>query len=286
MPKEFSRRTEFDNIRDFNPAHIFECGQCFRWLPSEDSAEGGRQVWIGASGSYAAEISYEDGRLIIDSTGGDKEFWYEYFDLATDYGKIKDDLIKNEPRMKEPCEYGCGIRILNQDLFETLISFIISQNNNIPRIRKNIEALCDAYGEPIGIFGGRTLHAFPTPEALAAADVCELAELRLGYRCEYIKESSAAYLEGGAPKTREEMLEMHGVGPKVANCIMLFGLHDVAAFPIDTWVKYIMHDMYGFDEGDVKGMQRFARDKFGGYAGYAQQYLFHYYREKGKEAGE
>ena len=276
MPGEFKYRIEFENIEDFNPAHIFECGQCFRWLPADDAGE----KWRGAAGPYAAEVAFSDGRLTIDSNCGDEEFWYEYFDLAADYGEIKRTLTLSEPRIKEACEYGSGIRILRQDLYEALISFIISQNNNIPRIRKCIEALCEKYGEVVGTSGGNTVHAFPRPEVLAEADVCDLAELKLGYRCEYIKQSSAAYLEKGAPKNREELLAMHGVGPKVANCIMLFGLHNVEAFPIDTWVKYIMHDMYGFDESDMKGMRKFAKEKFGRYAGYAQQYLFYYYRER------
>lgn len=261
----------FKDIHDIDLTHIFECGQCFRWVPD------GSGAYTGVAGSFAAHVSLsESSDLIIDATGGDEAFWRRYFDLDTDYGAIKSELVKGEPRVKAATDYGSGIRILNQDLFETIISFIISQNNNIPRIRKNIEALCGRYGERIN----DDYAAFPKPQALACAKESDLASLRLGYRSRYIIESARQYLEEGPPDTKERLLSFTGIGPKVANCIMLFGLHDVAAFPIDTWVKHIMNDMYGFDEKDVKGMQKFADDRFGELAGYAQQYLFYYYRDR------
>ncbi|MBO5513001.1 MAG: 8-oxoguanine DNA glycosylase [Mogibacterium sp.] len=263
-------RVIIENVKDADLTHIFECGQVFRWRPY---GEGYR----GAAGDKSASVSYDSGVFTIDATGGDEDFWRHYFDLDTDYGEIKSALVSSEPRIKAATDYGYGIRILNQDLYETIISFIISQNNNIPRIRKNIEALCDSYGERIN----DDFAAFPSPEALASAKEDDLAKLRLGYRCRYIIESSKQYLNDGPPSTREGLLSFCGIGPKVADCIMLFGLHQVAAFPIDTWVKHIMNDMYGFDEKDVKGMQRFADERFGELAGYAQQYLFYYYRDRG-----
>lgn len=300
----YNKKIVFENIKDFHPVHIFECGQVFRWVPeiaescgAVDDCENGTCVYAGFAGAYAARVTYKEktmpnadmqgrgaccGTLIIEASGGSEEFWYDYFDLGTDYGEIKKKLANSEPAIENAVAYGGGIRILNQDPFETIISFIISQNNNIPRIRKCIEALCVKYGEAIS--GNNTDdvmgYAFPTPEALADADLMDLAALKLGYRNAYIKESARLYLNNGCPACREDLLAMHGVGPKVANCIMLFGLRDVAAFPIDTWIRHIMHDMYGFDEKDIKGMQRFAAEKFGSYAGYAQQYLFYYYRDK------
>ena len=262
-----------ETVKDTDLTHIFECGQCFRWVPD------GPGAYEGAAGSFAARVTLEGDRLSIDATGGDEAFWRNYFDLDTDYGAIKKALTESEPLIRPATEYGSGIRILNQDPFETIISFIISQNNNIPRIRKNIESLCDAYGEPIE---GSKRKAFPTPKALAAAEECDLAAMKLGYRCAYIKAAAERYLSTGCPANREELLAFHGVGPKVANCIMLFGLRDTAAFPVDTWVKQIMNDMYGFDPGDVKGMQEFAARKYGDLAGYAQQYLFYYYRDRSR----
>ena len=263
----------FKDIHDADLVHIFECGQCFRWVPD------GPGSYSGAAGSFAGRISLEGGELRVEATGGDEAFWRRYFDLDTDYGEIKRKLVDADPLIKPATEYGSGIRILNQDPFETIISFIISQNNNIPRIRKNIESLCRTYGEPIE---GSSLYAFPSPEALAAADVEDLAALKLGYRSGYIKASAERYIEEGCPDCREQLLAFHGIGPKVANCIMLFGLRDTAAFPVDTWVRQIMNDMYGFELKDAKGMQAFAADRFGELAGYAQQYLFYYYRDRSK----
>ncbi len=268
-----------EGVKDIDLTHIFECGQCFRWVP----AEGGE--YAGAAGDKAARVSLEGDELTVEATGGDEAFWRGYFDLGTDYGRIRAALADGEPRIEAACRYGYGIRILKQDPFETIISFIISQNNNIPRIRKNIESLCRTYGHPIEgseevSSDGEKVYSFPSPEALAEAGVSDLAALRLGYRSEYIKASAKQYLAEGCPACREELLSFHGIGPKVANCIMLFGLRDTAAFPVDTWVKQIMNDMYGFEMSDVKGMQAFAAEKFGPLAGYAQQYLFYYYRDR------
>lgn len=276
-------RIVFDNIDDFNTVHIFECGQCFRWVKEDEGDSSENPAYTGAAGSYAARVSYEGRRLTIEASGGDRAFWADYFDLGTDYGGIKEKLSKSEPKIKEATDYGYGIRILNQDLFETIISFIISQNNNIPRIRKNVDSLCERYGELIGNIHGKDTYAFPKAEALAAASPEELAELKLGYRSSYITESSREYLERGVPCCRDDLIKMHGIGPKVANCIMLFGLKDVEAFPLDTWVRHIMNDIYGLDEKDDKGMYEIARERFGKYAGYAQQYLFYYYRDKGNK---
>lgn len=269
------KRIVFRDIRDLDLTHTFECGQCFRWVPD------GSGAYSGAAGSFAARIRMEGNDLVIEAAGGDEAFWKNYFDLDTDYGKIKERLAESEPLIRPAAEYGCGIRILNQDIFETIISFIISQNNNIPRIRKNIESLCDRYGETIE---GADRRAFPSPEALAEADEEELAAMKLGYRGPYIIAAAKRFLECGSPEGREELLAYLGIGPKVANCIMLFGLRDTEAFPVDTWVKQIMNDMYGFEMNDTKGMQRFAAEKFGGLAGYAQQYLFYYYRDGKKMA--
>ncbi len=278
------RTITFENVRDFDLTHIFECGQCFRWVPADD----GTDDYIGAAGRNAARISYDPAvnELKITSTDGDEAFWRQYFDLETDYSFLKAELVNSDPKLADAVNYGCGIRILNQDLFETVISFIVSQNNNIPRIRKNIESLCCKYGDLIGDAFGREWYAFPRPEVLAAADEDDLAALKLGYRAGYIKAASERFVHdcrcGSLPETRDDILSYRGVGPKVADCIMLFGLRCTEAFPVDTWVRHIMNDMYGFDEGDRKEMELFAKKRFGVLAGYAQQYLFYYYRDKGR----
>lgn len=284
------------NTKDTCLEHIFDCGQTFRWLKEDSQGKTSEEndkcteCYTGVCGEYAAKISLTGDELMIEATGGDENFWHNYFDLGRDYSSLKESLVEKEPLIEGATESGYGIRILNQDFFEMLISFIISQNNNIPRIRKCIEAICTEYGEKIP---GSDRYAFPKPEVLAEADVCRLAELKLGYRCSYIVESAKRYVELGKPdynnvaefgdfcesaNLKKELLKYHGVGPKVADCIMLFGLGRIDAFPIDVWVKRIMNDMYGFELNDIKGMQKFAEEKFGEIGGIAQQYLFHYYR--------
>ncbi len=288
LQKVDTRIFEFAGVRDMDLTHVFECGQCFRWVPALD----GSGDYIGAVGGYAARAHYdkssygdeqcnaEAGTLTLEVTGGSEDFWYNYFDLGTDYSEIKSVLAASDPSMEDAISYGQGIRILRQELFETIVSFIISQNNNIPRIRKNIEALCERYGEPIGVAFGREWYAFPSPRALAEAEIEGLAELKLGYRSAYIRAAGERFISCGEPSSSGEVLSFLGVGPKVANCIMLFGLRQVDAFPIDTWVKQIMNDRYGLAISDVKGMADFAKERFGRYAGYAQQYLFYYYRDR------
>lgn len=269
----------FDVKEHFNIRETLECGQCFRWeelSPLEYLIFAGKNVCIARQ---------QKDKLVINNYRGSKAFWRNYFDLDMDYGLFKEELLKNEPKLGEAIEYGGGIRILNQDFFEVLISFIVSQNNNIPRIKKCIEALCNKYGEDLGVIEDEEIYAFPSVDALAHADPEDIKELKLGYRAPYIVASAKRFSEEGVPQgTYKEkhdiLLSYHGVGPKVANCISLFGLRDFEAFPIDTWVKKIMVDMYGFKENDTKGMQNFAKEKFGEIGGIAQQYLFYYYRDR------
>ena len=271
----------FDNLHDIELPHVFECGQCFRWNKCEDGS------YIGVAGGYAAHVSLEhhgdSSSLIIECTGGSEEYWHSYFDLDTDYGAMKKTLLAGEPKLQTSIDICHGIRILNQDYWEVLISFIISQNNNIPRIKKCIESLAMNYGTEIGEFMGEVRYAFPTPEQLSKATLEELADLKLGYRNAYLVSAPKHFAEHGVPTgTTEEkhkaLLSYLGVGPKVANCILLFGLRDFTAFPIDIWMKKIMVDLYGFDIKDIKGMQKFADKHFGELGGIAQQYLFYYYR--------
>ena len=260
----------FEQVKDINLAHTFECGQCFRWNPIGED-------YLGVVGDYACRAHLEDDVLTLQVSGGDEAFWRNYFDLDTDYGAIKSILISQEPRIEKAIESGYGIRILRQNCFEALISFIVSQNNNIPRIKKCIEGLCESFGHRIDFPCEGSLYSFPTAGTLAAASVEDLAMLKLGYRDRYIIEAGKRFVEEGEP-CRESISSYLGVGPKVANCIKLFGMRCVDAFPIDVWVRRIMADMYGFEENDVKGMQKFAEEKYGELGGYAQQYLFHYYR--------
>ena len=290
-------------VRDFNPDQIFDCGQCFRW---EKNSAG---LWQGIAGGRRAAVEYDaagadcsayadcgTGVLRIEdsllrSGGCTREealkYWRNYFDLDRDYGQIKEKLVEQEPRISAATREGGGIRILNQDFWELLISFIVSQNNNIPRIMKCIEGLCSAFGEPVyRDMDGKTWYSFPKPEALLGKTEEDLKEIKLGYRDSYIVRAADKFLKNGIPagtmeEKRKQLLEYHGIGPKVADCIMLFGCREFTAFPVDTWVKTIMNDMYGFEKKDIKGMQAFARERFGDLRGFAQQYLFYLYRDKG-----
>lgn len=283
-------RIKISGVRDFDPDQIFDCGQCFRW---EKSPEGS---WQGIPGGRKAEVSFEaegaGGRdysrpgvlTIQDSLLGAGlcserealEFWWNYFDLDRDYGEIKRILAREDKVMQEAIGYGGGIRILRQEPWETLVSFIISQNNNIPRIKKCIESLAEALGEK---------GSLPSPEVLAKADISELAQCRMGYRDKYLIEAAGQYLRWGMPDTAEELRRFSGVGPKVANCIALFGLGLIDSFPIDVWMRRVMSSLYGFEEKDVKGMTAFAGEKFAPYGGIAQQYLFYFITHKGVDKG-
>ena len=221
--------------------------------------------------------------MYIDGSGSE-EFWRDYLDLGRDYGKIKEKLSEDDEIIGAAIEYGSGIRLLNQDRWETLISFIISQNNNIPRIKGCIEKLCAMFGKPIGTFRGKEYFSFPERERLAGISEEDLEPVRLGYRARYIVETAKADIdlekasELDTPSLYRYLLSLTGVGPKVANCILLFGFSRYDSFPVDVWVRRVMNRLYGFDEKDMKGMTRFAEEKFGSLGGFAQQYLFYYIR--------
>lgn len=263
------------NVRDFDTDHIFDCGQCFRWEREDDGS------YTGIASGNIANIRYDAGSVVIDGDG-DEDFWRNYLDLDRDYGKIKGMLSGSDEVIREAVKAGEGIRILNQDRWETLISFVISQNNNIPRIKGCIDKLCSIFGEYAGSFRGKEFYTFPEKSVLASADEEALAPVRLGYRAGYICDISRTDmdLEAESLKPTDELydflLSLKGVGPKVANCILLFGFARLDCFPIDVWVKRVMNRLYGFDEKDTAGMKRFAAERFGEYGGIAQQYLFRY----------
>ncbi|MDO4546049.1 MAG: DNA glycosylase, partial [Bacillota bacterium] len=294
---------EIAGIRDFHLDHIFDCGQCFRWEKDLDGS------YSGIAHGKVLTVSYEPGETsgvlrIAGATAADfDDLWRDYFDLDRDYGAIKVALSKEDPVMAKAIAYGHGIRILNQEPWETLISFIISQNNNIPRIKKCIDSLAETVGEPIdaaqasagaaqapeGALGGRKYYSLPSPEALAACSLEDLAPCRLGYRAKYLIETArqvkeaglesleALSAEGVSPEDALEALGAYcGVGPKVANCVALFSMKKFSSFPIDVWVRKVMHQLYGLDEKDMKGMAHFAAERFGQHGGIAQQYLFYY----------
>ncbi len=278
------------NAQSFELKDIFECGQCFRWNKETDSS------YTGVFGGNVINVSKQGKDVIFKGICEEdiKTTCKKYFDLDRDYEKIKDKLSKIDNHMKKSIEYGQGIRLLNQDLWETIISFIISANNNIPRIKGIIERISKIYGDEI-IYNEKSYYTFPTVEQLAKATVEDLRKLGLGFRDVRVYKTTHMILEKRVDlkalekeedfnKVRETLLTLSGVGPKVADCILLFStLKRWEAFPIDVWVRRVMNDLYIQNEDETKvnktQIEKIAREKFGNLAGIAQQYLFYWKRE-------
>jgi N-glycosylase/DNA lyase len=276
-----------ENILDFNPKHIFECGQCFRWYVEEDES------YTTIAYGKVLNVKKVENSIILSNTNM-KEFhdiWYNYFDLDKDYWSIKKELSK-DPILKEAITFGQGLRILNQEPYETLISFIISANNQIPRIKKAVELISTDLGEYAGTWNGKEYFSFPKPDKLADLDVEYIKEkYRVGFRADRIKETSRRIkdkefdLQCLYNLSRDEgknlLTTLPGVGPKVSDCILLFAFDKEEAFPVDVWVKRVMEYFYLKEETSPKQIGLSGARIFGRLAGYAQQYLFYYARELG-----
>lgn len=281
-----------NNVKSFEPKHIFECGQCFRWNLEQDGS------YVGVVGENVINVKKEQNNIIIKGNFKEKaeDVCNKYFDLNTNYEKIKQKLSSIDNNMKLSIEYGNGIRILHQDVWEALISFIISANNNIPRIKGIIERISQRYGKRIE-WDGKEYYTFPTASELSKASVKDLRNLGLGFRDTRVFETTRMVVNKKIDienieniedinKLREELLKFPGVGPKVADCIMLFSMKKYEVFPIDVWVKRVMTDLYFNTRSDKikinpnnQKILEFANNKFGNLAGLAQQYLFYYARE-------
>lgn len=276
-----------NNIIDFDLDHIFDCGQCFRWEKNPDGS------YTGTAHGKIVTMDYnKENKCLTIHNATEEDFhniWRNYLDLDRNYSEIKSLLKQRDTVIAQAIDYGYGIRILNQEKWETLLSFIISQNNNIPRIKKNINSLAEVMGEYLGEYNGKEYYSLPSPEVLAAAEIEDLSSCKLGYRAKYLIETARKVRDEGidslealgsaeisADKTLEALRQYCGVGPKVANCISLFSMGKIESFPIDTWVKKVMNQLYGIDEKNMKEMARFAAETFGEYGGIAQQYLFYY----------
>jgi len=261
--------TILSGLTDFDADKIFDCGQCFRWLKQPDGS------WRGIAHSRVMTLSQEENRVTLSAPKEDFEsIWHNYFDLERDYEAMRSRLGVSD-YMTKACEFGKGIRILRQEPWEALCTFIISQCNNIARIRGIVERLCALKGEELG----EGLYSFPSFDTVASLSEEDLAPLRSGYRAKYILEAARAVSEGrfdldaackmNADDAMKALLTLEGVGKKVAGCVMLFGLGKTEAFPIDTWMKKALKEY--FEEG-------FDPRVFGDDAGIAQQYIFYYAR--------
>ncbi len=275
-----------ENPKSFNSTHIFECGQCFRWNKEEDN------TYTGVFSDNIINVKEENNKIIFSGICKKdiKNECIRYFDLENNYEDIKDKLSKIDKYLANSIKYGDGIRILHQDLWETLISFIISANNNIPRIKTIIERISKQYGKKIE-FRGKTYYTFPTPEELSEASVEDFRKLGLGFRDVRVYETVQKTLNNGinlkrlssednVDILREELLKIPGVGPKVADCIMLFALKKYQVFPVDVWVRRVISELYfENEEQKPKIIQEFAKKQYGELAGLAQQYLFYWRRD-------
>ncbi|SHH36108.1 DNA-3-methyladenine glycosylase family protein [Sporanaerobacter acetigenes] len=284
---EDKNKVILEGVSDFEPVHIFECGQCFRWNKEDDGS------FTGVALDRILNVKKEEDKIIFSNTNIDdfNYIWYDYFDLDRDYGKIKKELSKDDAVLDEAVKFGSGIRILNQEPFETTISFIISANNRIPRIKKSIELISERYGSFLGEYNGKKYYSFPQKEELSKVTVEELEDCKVGFRAKYIIAASKAIANGeidiynlknlSTEEAREILMTLKGVGPKVSNCILLFSIGKHDSFPVDVWVKRVMEYFYLKEDTNEKLIQKYGEDKFGNLSGFAQQYLFYYARELG-----
>lgn len=275
-----------EDVENFDARAIFTCGQAFRWYEEKDGSF--TTVHLGR----VLNVLNEEDRVVFKGTNLEefKKIWLDYFDLNTNYKEIRKTLSGNEI-LVNAMEYGKGIRILNQNHFEMLISFIISANNMIPRIKKSIEVISMRYGKFICEDENRKYYSFPTVEELSNATVEDLREFaKVGFRDKRIFDTVNMILNDKIDLNsfesletdilREELLKFSGVGNKVADCIMLFSYKRGEVFPVDVWIKRVMEKLFIKQETPVKKIAKEANRIFGKYAGYAQQYLFYYGREE------
>ena len=261
-------------IRNFDLAATFECGQCFRWEKvCEDTYEG-----IAFRKRLRISLSGDTLRLHRTTEDDFSHIWQGYFDLDRNYGALK-DLFRKDAVLKKAVDFAPGIRVLRQDGWETLCSFILSQNNNITRIRGLVKKLCELFGDALPCGG----YAFPAPEVLAGKSADDLAAVRCGFRAKYIIDAAKKVAGGEVAldslyllpldDARASLQRIHGVGPKVADCTLLFGFGRIECFPVDVWISRVIKQWFpdGFPEEMMPA------------AGIAQQYLFHYARVQGMD---
>ncbi len=264
---------------DLDLRKIADSGQCFRWTVQDE-----RTVRIIAAGRCLYAVDLGGGAFAFDcDDAGFADLWHGYFDLDEDYAAIRGRIDPAaDPFLWRAAEHGKGIRILRQDPWETLVSFIISQNRNIPAIRRSVELLCEMCGTRKTDARGGPFFAFPEPERIAALSEDDLKACKLGYRWRYVREAARTVLRGGidlpalsrrpCSEAVEALCALDGVGPKVAGCVALFGLHQPDAFPRDVWINRVLRNEYPGG---------FPFDRYSPYNGVYQQYMFAYYRDPG-----
>ncbi len=267
---KFENNNVYINAKDFDLRQTLDCGQAFRFKVDENG------VWTGVVKQKVLKLYKQDNFIVIENMNEDefKNYFYDYFTFFIDYQKIK-EMLSADDILKQAISMSPGIRLLNQEKFETICSFIFSQNNNIPRIKGIIERFCENFGEKID----EQNYAFPNAETIAKLDVDDLSPIRAGFRAKYIIDAAKKIHSGevdienlenmSTENARQELMKIKGVGPKVAECVLLFSCKKYDAFPIDVWIKKVLEKLYpnGLPEC-TKGIE-----------GIAQQYLFDYARQ-------
>ena len=259
--------SQFTIQANFNLAQTLDCGQAFRW-----KEENG--IWSAVAFGKVIEIKAQDDKFVLNCTKEDfEQIWREYFDIDTDYNKIKSEISKMHPVLKDAVTYAPGIRILKQEAWEALCSFILSQNNNIKRIKGIIDKLCENFGESVGKY-----KTFPSAEKIASLSEDDLAVIRSGFRAKYILSAATMVTNGEIDlnslytlpleDAKKELMKIKGVGTKVADCVLLYGFYRTECFPLDVWMKRAMEVL----------LPEINPSDFGKNAGIAQQYIFHYSR--------
>lgn len=270
--KETSDGIVIENVNNFDLSQTFDCGQCFRWNKISDN------VYKGIAYGRTLHIIQDKNQILLKDVDTQEfhSIWENYFDLETDYHKIWGELSNVSPILSQAYEYCSGIRILKQEPWETLCSFIISQNNNIPRIKKIISKMCELFGDKLS--DSEDCFSFPSAERLANLNEEDLFPIKCGFRAKYILDAANKVSNGeinlnsikdmSLGKAQETLIKIKGVGPKIAQCTLLYGFHKLEVFPIDVWIKRIMETYFTGKSFSI----------FGKYAGIAQQYLYHYSR--------
>lgn len=269
-------------VEDFSLEQILECGQCFHFKKL------GENEYNVIAMNKLLHIKQEKDVVTFYNTSMEEYegIWKLYFDMDRDYSQIKSRILKVDDKLTTAIESKWGVRILNQDFFEILISFIISQNKQIPQIKQVVEHISKAYGEDVG-----GAYAFPTVDKLVQVSDEELRACKVGFRGPYIVDACKHVYSGNVTKekldkldiqeARKLLMEIKGVGEKVANCVLLFGLGRREVFPVDVWMKRIMEELYLHKDTKKEDIEAYANEKYGELGGYAQQYLFYYGREMG-----
>ncbi|PXV89355.1 N-glycosylase/DNA lyase [Lachnotalea glycerini] len=292
--KQENNNIILEEVDSFDIEQILECGQCFHFDKLEE------KEYVLVAKDHLLHIKQVGEKITFYDTDEHtfETVWRSYFDLDRDYSQIKNWLIENEKRvlnqngaLEQVIIEKSGIRILNQDFFETLISFIISQNKQIPHIKQIVNTLSIKYGEPAGEINAKEYYCFPTIEKLSKVSDSEMRLCKTGFRAPYILNACEKILDGTIKEesllncsfrqAREELMQIKGVGSKVASCVALFSLSKRDAFPIDVWIKRIMERIYFEKETPKSEIEQFADRIYGEYGGYAQQYLFYYARDLG-----